>query len=82
MAIPEVGDEITYQPEDNRGFGERAKGSELSAEMRELDLKPGTSVRYFAQDADSGWPIIQWRDDTGLERLTTIEPDRFEQDFS
>jgi hypothetical protein len=32
-------------------------------------------------DDDSGWPILQWVDDQGIDRITTIDPDVFNNDF-
>jgi hypothetical protein len=50
--------------------------------MIELDLKPGTPVTVHSLDEDSGWPIVEWTDDKGLGRMTTIEPTEFDNDFA
>lgn len=76
------GDPFTYQPSHGNGYGHNASGAPLTAEMTELDLKPGTPVTFLEYDADSGWPIIEWIDDTGIGRLTTIEPGTFNSDFT
>jgi hypothetical protein len=49
--------------------------------MTELDLKPGTQVRFLEYDADSLWPLVEWVDDQTIDRITTIEPDSFTNDF-
>jgi len=76
-----AGDELTYQPGHGTGYGHNALGQELTAEMKELDLKPGTSVTYM-QDDDSGWALVKWVDDVGIDRITAIEPDQFASDFT
>ncbi len=75
-----AGDKLTYQPEHGNGYGHNALGQELTAEMTELDLKPGTEVTYM-QDDDEGWALVEWIDDKGLDRITAIEPDQFANDF-
>jgi hypothetical protein len=79
---PNPGDVYTYDPGHGTGFGANARGEELVKEMAELDLVPGTTVTVLELDAESGWPIVQWTDSKGLDRLTTINPDEFEQDFT
>jgi plastocyanin len=79
MANP--GDLFTYTPDHGNGYGHNAKGQELTAEMTELDLKPGTQVRFLEYDADSLWPLVEWVDDQTIDRITTIEPDSFTNDF-
>jgi hypothetical protein len=79
MANP--GDKLMYQPQHGNGYGHNALGQELTAEMKELDLKPGTEVTLLEYDADSEWPLVQWVDDVGIDRITTIEPDTFASDF-
>lgn len=78
---PEIGADYLYQPDHGQGFGAVAKGDDLTAEMHELDLKPGAAVTVHAIDEDTGWPIVQWMDDVGIERLTTIDPEVFTADF-
>jgi hypothetical protein len=79
--LPQVGAPYTYEPSHGTGYGHSAKGQPLSAEMTELDLKPGMEVVVHSLDADSDWPIIEWTDDVGLGRMTTIDPDVFDADF-
>jgi aminoglycoside N3'-acetyltransferase len=55
---------------------------DLTAEMTELDLKPGTVVTVHSLDAESAWPIVGWTDDVGIDRLTSIEPAVFDSDFT
>jgi hypothetical protein len=49
--------------------------------MTELDLRDGQEVTLFALDADSGWPIINWTDSTGTDRMTTVSPEMFDRFF-
>jgi hypothetical protein len=76
-----VGDTLAYGHVDGIGFGELAKGEPLTAEMSELDLKDGQEVLFLAIDEDSGWPIIEWTDATGINRITTVDPDIFDTHF-
>lgn len=80
-----VGGDFLFQPGHGLGFGARARSvtgfGELSSEMTELDLKPGAAVTVHSLDEDSGWPIIQWKDDVGTDRLTTINPEVFAEEF-
>jgi hypothetical protein len=69
-----------YQPGHGQGYGQNALGGELTAEMTELDLKPGTEVTYL-QDDDAGWALVQWVDGKDLDRITAIEPAQFDSDF-
>lgn len=78
-AVP--GNAYTYDPAHGMGFGASARGEDLTAEMTELDLKPGSTVTVLELDAESGWPIVQWTDDVGIGRLTTIDPAVFDADF-
>ena len=77
----ETGDKYTFQHVSGAGFGEAARGEPLSAEMTELDLKDGQEVEFLENDAESGWPIIQWTDGVGINRITTIDPELFESSF-
>jgi len=76
------GSDYLYQPGHGKGFGESALGTTLTAEMTELDLKPGATVTVHSMDVDTDWPIIEWVDDKGLGRMTTIEPTIFDADFT
>lgn len=75
-----AGEKYVYDPEHGKGFGEAAKGDVLSAEMMELDLKPGTEVEFLHLD-DVGWPLIQWVDGVGIDRITAVDPAMYEADF-
>jgi hypothetical protein len=75
-----AGDKLMYQPAHGTGYGHNALGQELTAEMTELDLKPGTEVTYM-QDDDQGWALVAWVDGVGIDRITAIEPDQFASDF-
>lgn len=75
------GDMFTYSHPEGKGYGEHHLGEPLTAEMKELDLHDGDQVVILELDADSGWPIIQWTDTHGLNRLTTIDPTIFNDYF-
>jgi hypothetical protein len=81
----EEGAQYTYEPGHGKGFGENALGAPLSAEMSELDLTPGTLVTVLELDKGegetAGWPLVQWVDAKGLDRITTVEPSEFDADF-
>jgi hypothetical protein len=72
--MPEHGDQLVYEHPQGQGFGEAAKGITLTADMRELDMAHGTVVTFLEYDADSGWPLVEWTDGTGIQRITTIDP--------
>jgi hypothetical protein len=76
-----VGQPYIYDHPDNKGYGEHAKGDVLTAEMAELDLKDGTPVFVIELDAESGWPLVDWTDSTGIYRITTIDPALFDDLF-
>ncbi len=80
-----VGAKYTYAHPDGLGFGEGVKADagygEITAEMKELDLRNLQEVTLFDYDADSEWPIIEWTDATGINRLTTVNPETFESHF-
>jgi hypothetical protein len=76
-----VGGSVTYDPSHGHGFGHAALGDVLTAEMTELDMTPGTVGTYLEDDADSGWPLFQWIDGKGIDRITTIDPDTWAADF-
>jgi hypothetical protein len=78
---PLPGQEYVYNPPSELGFGEAALGQPLSAEMQELDLKPGTQVTMHSYEVDSNWPIVEWVDGKGLDRMTTVQPSVFTRDF-
>jgi hypothetical protein len=77
-----TGDEYLYNPGHGNGYGHNAKGQELTSEMTELDLKPNTEVTFLEFDADSDWPLVEWVDGQGIDRITTIEPSSFTDDFT
>jgi hypothetical protein len=77
----ESGDRYIYSHESGMGFGAAALGQPLTAEMTELDLKDGQEVIFLQNDDDSAWPIIEWTDAVGINRITTIDPALFESSF-
>jgi hypothetical protein len=79
MAVP--GDKFIYSHPSGAGFGEAARGEPLTAEMTELDLKDGQEVTFMDYDADSDWPMIEWVDGVGIDRITTVDPAVFDANF-
>ena len=81
-----TGEKLVYRHPTGLGFGEHHKGAagfgEQTAEMTELDLQDGMEVTYLEPDADSGWPIVEWTDSTGLNRITTIDQASFDEFFT
>jgi hypothetical protein len=75
LASAKPGDEFVFTHPEEKGFGEHARPGEQTAEMRELDLSHGMVVRLLEFDADSGWPLIEWTDQKGINRITTIDPE-------
>jgi hypothetical protein len=67
------GDKFVYAHPDSKGFGEEALGQPLTAEMTELDIKQGMEVTFLDYDEITGWPLVQWVDDKGIGRITTID---------
>ena len=84
MAIP--GEVFVYAHPEGKGYGEANKSDagygDLSAEMQELDLKDGQEVEFVDYDADSDWPIVHWIDGVMIDRMTTIDPDKFDTNFT
>ncbi len=76
-----AGDEFIHDSPDGTGYGHAARGEELTAEMTMLDLKNGTVVTYM-EDDDSGWHLVSWTDDLGIERITAIDPEYFGTNFT
>lgn len=85
LAQREIGGIYVYGHPTGLGYGDHHKQQagfgEQTAEMMELDLGEGTEVEYIANDEDSGWPIVQWKDGNGINRITTIDPDSFDTLF-
>jgi len=82
MAVPAIGSRWTYDPGHGQGFGESHLGSPLTAEMTELDLKPGKNVTVIDINEEDGGRIhAEWVDDVNLDRITSFDPDEFAADF-
>ena len=71
-AVP--GDKFTYNHPDQAGYGENALGTSLTAEMTELDLQHGAEVTLLEYDQDTDWPLVEWTDAKGINRITTVDP--------
>lgn len=88
MVEPEVGSRHLYT--GTAGLGEVLVGRSLSAEMRELDMPPGTDVTVVAlvPAADTGAHdnledsvVVTWSDRSGNPRQTSIGIERFDELF-
>jgi hypothetical protein len=77
IQLASPGDKFTYNHPTDAGYGEHALGAPLSAEMTELDLQDGMLVTVLEYDEVSGWPLVEWVDTKGLDRITTIDPVTF-----
>ena len=74
----------THRYTHDAGFGAHhatVAGRELPAEMRDLDLPPGTEVELADTDEDTGRPILAWADATGNGRHTTVDTEFFADHF-
>ena len=74
----------THKYVHDRGFGQHhaeASQRELPAEMRDLDMAPGTEVEVAGTDEDTGRPILAWADATGNGRRTTVDTEFFAEHF-
>lgn len=78
---PPIGADYTYSPNHGNSFGKQHKGSELTAEMTELDLKPGTATTVLDIEADTGRILVEWIDDKEIGRITSIDQQEFNTDF-
>ena len=84
-----VAQQYTYTHPSGLGFGEHslneATSAPITAEMKELDMADGTVVTVEALDESegdsNGWPIVNWTDSKGLDRMTTIDPVTFDEYF-
>jgi hypothetical protein len=77
LTAAQPGDKFTYDHPSGFGYGEHVKQDagygEMTAEMTELDLKDGMEVTFVDYDEATGWPIVNWTDSTGIDRMTTID---------
>jgi hypothetical protein len=74
----------THRYAHDKGFGEHhatEASRELPAEMRDLDMPPGTEVEHIATDEDTGALIVAWEDRGGITRHTAVQPDFFDERF-
>jgi hypothetical protein len=78
MANPKAGSRHVYQ--HMVGLGE-LHNPDISAEMADLDLKPGTPVKVVGHDEDRNLVLLEWTDAQGNPRITSVEPDVFTAHF-
>jgi len=75
----------THRYVHDKGLGQHhaeASSRELPAEMRDLDLPPGTEVEHAATDEDTGALIVAWEDRSGITRNTAVDPEFFDSHFT
>lgn len=78
MSPPEV--DSRYRYAHTVGLG--AHHAELSAEMTELDMAPGTEVIVHDVDQErGGLVLLEWVDRPGNPRMTSVDPQLFGQLF-
>jgi hypothetical protein len=73
-----------YSHPEGKGFGQHhaeAGQRELPAEMRDLDMPPGTEVEHIATDDDRNLVVVAWTDRAGDARRTSVDPDFFVSHF-
>jgi hypothetical protein len=69
----------------DKGFGRHhadLEGREHPAEMRDLDMAPGTEAELAGTDEASGYRIVAWADQSGTPRQTSVEPGFFAAHFT
>jgi hypothetical protein len=85
MPKPKVG--ATYRHRADTGLAARARvadpdvSDDLPAEMVDLDMHPDTTVKVCGYDDDRDLVLVEWTDLSGTPRITSIEPDDFDQHF-
>jgi hypothetical protein len=79
---PEIGQKYVYKHNEGKGLGAHHADGELSSEMAELDMKPGTEVVVVAEN-DKGELIVAWPDINrpDFPRHTSITADFFGEHF-
>jgi hypothetical protein len=80
VSKPRTGSAYTYGGE--QGLGATHSSRDLSSEMHDLDLHPGTAVKVHGYDDDRDLVLIEWTDLAGNPRITSVEPERFAHDFT
>lgn len=74
----------THKYAHDKGFGEHhatEAGREIPAEMRDLDMAPGTEVEHDGTDEDRNLVIVAWTDKAGDARRTSVDPAFFVSHF-
>lgn len=80
MSKPRTGAKYSYDGE--KGLGAQHAPRDLSSEMHDLDLHPGTEVKVCGYDDDRDLVLVEWVDMQGTMRITSVEPTRLEADFT
>jgi hypothetical protein len=85
MAKPRVGGSYTYS--GSEGFGQAARRADPSVpdemsvvdgvNMAWLDMAPGTVVKVAGHDDDRDLVLLEWVDDAGTTRITSVTEDQF-----
>jgi hypothetical protein len=91
---PPMPDRLAQPPEEMErlrgavaamGLGEEAMAKVdafVSRTMADLDLHHGTEVTVYADDDGRGLLLVEWADQHGDARLTSIAPDVFAANFA
>ena len=78
---------MSYRYKADAGLAARARvadpdvSDDLPAEMRDLDMEPGTEVEVAGHDEERDLVLVNWTDANGTPRTTSLPPDTFAADF-
>ena len=89
MAKPRTGSHLTYN--GSEGFGQAARRADPDqpdemnvvdgVNMAWLDMPPGTEVKVVGHDDDRDLTLLEWVDDAGTTRITSVTEDQM-SDFT
>jgi hypothetical protein len=85
MAKPRVGGSYTYNGAEGLGQKARIEDPDVPDEMSVvdgvnmawLDMKHGTAVKVAGHDDDRDLILLEWVDDAGTTRITSVTEDQF-----
>jgi hypothetical protein len=80
MSKPRTGSRHVFT--SSSGLGYSFADGELDDEMNKLDLKPNTQVKVCGYDDDRNLVLVEWTDQLGTPRITSIEPEVFDKHFT
>lgn len=80
MTSPAAGSRYRYS--NTLGLAEHHASGALTAEMTELDMRPGTEVTVTdVDDERGGLVLVEWADRSSNPRITSVDPELFEWAF-